>query len=174
MTAVLPVRRTSVPEWPAQAPGLDLTGRAFLLVEIGPAAAPLVRRWLDDAHEHGRPVQLWAPPRVDGAGAAELGRRLGLLHVGARLAVAGPEADVLAVVALARRVGVLPEEITAFAVAREEIAVFCVHCRTTTRFRAAPGTEVTCPACRLRLEVHEHVSGHHGSYLASAVAGQDR
>jgi hypothetical protein len=32
---------------------------------------------------------------------------------------------------------------------------------------------VTCPGCRRRLEVHEHVSGHRGSYLASAIAPPD-
>ncbi|MGY1849025.1 dimethylamine monooxygenase subunit DmmA family protein [Blastococcus sp. SYSU DS1021] len=174
MTAVLTgeqlrPRRTSVPSWPAQPPSLDLTGRAFLLVQVGGRAAEVVDRWAAEAREHGRPVRRWGLPGVDGSSAAALARRLDGMHVGDRVLVAGPEADVLALVALARGLGLLPEEITAFAVARGPIPVFCAHCETTARLPVAPGAEVDCPGCGLRLEVHEHASGHRGSYLASAV-----
>ncbi|MGY1820779.1 dimethylamine monooxygenase subunit DmmA family protein [Geodermatophilus sp. SYSU D00079] len=178
MTALLPPppaalprrpRLTSVPVWPTEAPPLDLTGRSFLIVHVGPAADGVVEQWLAQAREHGRPVRLWGLPRTDEGSGAELARRLGALCVGARLAIAGPEADVLALAAHARRAGLLPEETTTFAVERESLRVFCVHCGTTSRLATAPGAEVDCPGCGTRLEVHEHVSGHRGSYLASAV-----
>jgi hypothetical protein len=165
-----PARRTSVPVWPAQAPDLDPAGTSFLLVQVGAGAADVVRGWAAQAQRHGRPAQVWCLPRVDEGTPAELTRRLGTFRVGARFMVAGPEADVLPVAATARAVGLVPEEITAFAVGRDDISVFCVHCETTSRVAAGPGTELTCPGCRRRLEVHEHVSGHRGSYLASATA----
>ncbi|MGY1631706.1 dimethylamine monooxygenase subunit DmmA family protein [Geodermatophilus sp. SYSU D01186] len=181
MTALLPPppaappsqrpRLTSVPVWPPEPPPLDLTGRSFLVVHIGPAAHGVVEQWLAQARERGRPVRLWGLPRTDEGSGAELARRLGALCVGARLVIAGPEADVLAMAAHARRAGLVPEEITTFAVGRESLRVFCVHCEVTSRLAADPGAEVDCPGCGTRLEVHEHVSGHRGSYLASAVAG---
>ncbi|MCF6508943.1 hypothetical protein E9549_16230 [Blastococcus sp. MG754426] len=174
MTAVLTgeqlrPRRTSVPSWSAQPPALDPAGRTFLLVQVGGRAAEVVDRWAAEAWEHGRPVRRWGLPGVDGTSAAALARRLDGMHVGDRVLVAGPEADVLALVALARGMGLLPEELTAFAVDRGPIPVFCAHCETTARLAVAPGAEVDCPGCDLRLEVHEHASGHRGSYLASAV-----
>ncbi|WP_138734550.1 dimethylamine monooxygenase subunit DmmA family protein [Modestobacter excelsi] len=178
MTALLPApapaaadRQTSVPVWPVAAPALDATGRAFLLVAVGPAAEPVVADWAAGAVDQGRPVQrMTVDGRTDDRALADLVRRLDQLGVGARLAVCGPEADVLAVAAAARRVGLLPEEIATFAVDRGDLSVFCVHCEVTSRMAAAPGAEVTCPGCRRRIEVHEHVSGHRGSYLASAIA----
>jgi hypothetical protein len=174
MTAVLTgeqlrPRRTSVPSWPAQPPSLDPAGRAFLLVQVGDAAAHVVERWTAEAREHGRPTRRWVFAEGDGFAAAVLARLLDGMHVGDRVLVAGPEADVLALVALARAAGVLPEEITGFAVARGPLPVFCAHCEITTRLPVGPGAEVDCPGCGLRLEVHEHASGHRGSYLASAV-----
>ncbi|MGY1722629.1 dimethylamine monooxygenase subunit DmmA family protein [Blastococcus sp. SYSU DS0533] len=167
----LRARRTSVPSWPAQPPALDLSGRSYLLVEVGGRAVEVVDRWAAEAREHGRPVRRWGLAGVDGSSAAALARRLDGMHVGDRVLVAGPEPDVLTLVALARGMGLLPEEITAFAVDREAIPVFCAHCETTTRLPVTPGAEVDCPGCDLRLEVHAHASGHRGSYLASAVSG---
>lgn len=165
-----PARRTSVPVWPAQAPDLDPAGTSFLLVQVGAGAADVVRGWAAQARRHGRPAQVWRLPRTDEGTPAELARRLATFRVGARLMVAGPEADVLSVAATARTLGLVPEEVTGFAAGRDDISVFCVHCESTSRLAAGPGTELTCPGCRRRLEVHEHVSGHRGSYLASATA----
>jgi hypothetical protein len=180
MTALLPApapapaaadRQTSVPVWPVTAPALDATGRSFLVVAVGPAAERVVADWAAAAADQGHPVQrMTVDGRVDDGALTELARRLDRLCVGARLAVCGPEADVLVVAAAARRVGLLPEELAAFAVDRGDLSVFCVHCEATSRAAAAPGAEVTCPGCRRRIEVHEHVSGHRGSYLASAIA----
>jgi hypothetical protein len=158
----------------AAPPSLDASGRSFLLVAVGPAAEPVVEAWAAQAGDSGRPVQRWTVDGpADDAVLVEFARRLDGLRVGARLAVCGPEADVLTLGAAARRAGLVPEEITTSAVDRADIRVFCVHCEATSRLAAAPGAELTCPGCRRRLEVHEHVSGHRGSYLASAVAPPD-
>jgi hypothetical protein len=173
MTALLPPpaaqRRTSVPA-EESAPALDPGGRRFLVVQIGPVAREVAGRWLREARDAGRPAHLWGVDEWAADRRSDLEQRLATLHVGARLAVAGPEADVLLLCAQARSLGLVPEEITAFAVGRARIHVFCVHCEATTGQTAEPGGEVTCAGCRRRLEVHEHVSGHRGSYLASAVA----
>ncbi|MGY1636144.1 dimethylamine monooxygenase subunit DmmA family protein [Geodermatophilus sp. SYSU D00742] len=171
MTTLLPpARQTSVPTWPDAPPPLDLTGRSFLVVQLGPGSADVADGWLRQAGDAGRPAQLWLLDGWAAGRADDLEQRLGTLRVGSRLAVAGPEADVLLLTAQARSLGLVPEEITAFAVGRDRISVFCVHCEATSRLAAAAGDEVTCPGCRRRLEVHEHVSGHRGSYLASAIA----
>lgn len=151
---------------------LDLSGRSFLLVGVGVGGRRVCQAWMRQLGRAGRPARFWALDRPAGCG-GELAGWLAGARVGMRLLLAGPRADVLTLAAQARALHLLPEEITSVEVDAAELPIFCVHCRVTSRLAARPGCRVHCPGCRRELEVHPHVSGHRGSYLAAAPTPAD-
>ena len=166
-------RRTSVPTWTDQIPSLDASGRQYLVVAVGAGAAAAADQWRRQAAGTGKQVHVLHLQELHPRSRPEVLDAVMRLHVGARIAVAGDEADVLEVGTWCAGAGVLPEEVLTHALSRNAIAVFCVHCENTQRVPSAPGALVTCTGCGRRLEVHEHVSRHRGSYLASATSGTE-
>lgn len=148
----------------------DPAGAAFLLVGVGAAAEGVVARWRDDVAALDRPATvLVLQPADDGSAVDAFARALDGFRVGARVLVAGPEADVWALRAHALRAGLLPEEVVVEVVGDGPLRVFCVHCDATHRVDGVPGGVVRCPGCARLLDVVPHRSAHLGAYLAAAV-----
>ncbi|WP_432536162.1 dimethylamine monooxygenase subunit DmmA family protein [Kineococcus arenarius] len=170
---VLAPRRTSVPTWTERLPPLDTSGRQYLAITVGAGAAEAADRWRRQAADTGKQIHVLHLQELDPRRRPEVLKALTRLRVGARIAVAGDEADVLEVGTWCAGAGVLPEELLTHAVSRTVIAVFCVHCENTRRVRSRPGELLTCTGCGRRIEVHEHTSRHRGSYLASATSSTE-
>jgi hypothetical protein len=150
----------------------DPAGAAFLLVGVGPGAGGVVERWHDDVAALGRPVTLLvldAPDAAAGPPVEEFARALDRFGVGARVLVAGAEADVWALRAHALDAGLLPGEVLVEVVGDGPLRVFCVHCAATHRVDGEPGGVVRCPGCARLVDVVPHRSAHLGAYLAAAV-----
>lgn len=155
----------------SQPPSLDPSGRSHLVVAVGSGAgvAGAVEGWLGEARDAGTALEVRRVADVDERCRGELHAVLGGLRIGARVVLVGPEAAVMTLASWVRRLGVLPEEITTHVTTRGEVVVFCVHCEATATRQVSPGGVVACEGCGRELEVHDHPSGHRGSYLASAV-----
>lgn len=152
---------------------VDTTGTSFLVISFGRGEnAAAAREWLTEAAATG-PVQWLTFEEFDD----DTGRRLGWVFNsslnGLRIMILGPQFDVLQSVAVARRSGALETEIQALITDTAELPIYCAHCRATGRVRGGAGDTVTCPGCARSLEVHPHLSGTRGSYLASDARARD-
>ena len=97
---------------------------------------------------------------------------LGRSHVGVRLELAGPPADVRAAAAAAAECGLLEEEVTLLADEAGPRVVYCPHCLTTTIDQAA-GSEVQCQGCATVLAITDHFSRRKGAYLGYSAHAEE-
>ena len=155
---------TSVPRWPAEVPGVDVTGRALTLVGFGADGRRLTARWAAEVPA-GTPVDLLVTDRADDTLLTALAARVDGAVVGWRLMLAGPEVDVLAARALATSLGLVDAELRMAVTCTAGKRVFCPHCRTTTSTTAPVSGETPCAGCGRRLHVYAHVSRRAGAYL---------
>ncbi|MDJ0358416.1 dimethylamine monooxygenase subunit DmmA family protein [Paenarthrobacter sp. PH39-S1] len=95
---------------------------------------------------------------------ADLRSVLGCSHVGVRLVLAGPPADIRAAAAAAAECGLLEEEMTLLCDEAGPRVVYCPHCRARTTVGAA-GTEAECSGCATTLFIADHFSRRMGAYL---------
>jgi len=96
---------------------------------------------------------------------AALRSALGRSHVGVRLVLAGPTADVRAAAAAAAECGLQQEEITLLHDETAPRVIYCPHCRATTKTVRAAGEEVDCQECGTVLATTDHFSRRLGAYL---------
>jgi hypothetical protein len=159
-----PGARTNLPTWPEEAPGVDATGTAQAVIAVGAAARAVADRWCAQAAATGAPV--WRHDAGTAADAARaLAGQLASARVGWRLLLAGPEADVLALRALALDAGAVDAEVRCHATSTTEKVVRCAHCSAHTRAEVPLGGLVTCPGCGRALTVQRHLSRRHGAHL---------
>ena len=164
----------TLPTWPAEPAPVDPTGAAYLIVCIGsdPRAEGVTARWA--AATQTAPTRiLRLTTLAEKNDAASYLRVLSECRTGIRIMVSGGQYDVLTAMAMARRCGALPAELTGHAIDTIDLPVYCVHCRTTFRAETIPGECTPCPTCRRTLEVHCHYASAHGSYLASDSTAYD-
>ncbi len=154
----------AVPRWPHQPPGVDETGREFVLV--GVPRCPVVDGWAEQLTRLGRPCR-----RVE---IADLQEALEQATVGVRVMIAGAEADVLAAAARCRAAGLADVELTLHATTSALRNVYCAHCTATSLLEAQVEDVVTCPSCRRRLTVFAHASARWGAYLGFAADAEER
>lgn len=168
-TEVVPPPARSLPVWPEAPEPVDAAGSSFLVVALGrdPETARVARGWVDQA-EPMAPTTLGVLDGTDDpADRATLDRLLAGARTGVRLMVVGGQYDVLLVLSAGRAAGLLPVELRSFVTSTTELPLYCAHCRDTHRVTGAPGDEVTCPGCARVLEIHAHLAGALGSFLAS-------
>lgn len=159
----------SLPVWPATPEPVDATGRSFLVVELGEGARGVADDWAAAAAALG-PVARCGWDRLD-AGCFQT--VLSGLRCGVRIMIVGPQDDVLLALAAARAAGAEPAELRSFVTRTDVLAVFCAHCRATSRVAAAPGDVTPCPACGRTLEIHPHLSAVRGSFLGSDATARE-
>jgi LSD1 subclass zinc finger protein len=94
-------------------------------------------------------------------------------HVGIRLVVAGPSADIHAARAAAAECGMVEEEMTLLHRGDGHRRVFCAHCRATTLVPEAAAREIGCSGCATVLSVSEHFSRRLAAYLGYAANAED-
>lgn len=152
---------------------VDTTGASFLIISFGQGEnAGVARTWLNGAAALA-PVQWLTFADFNADTSRQLGRAFGSSLTGVRIMVVGPQFDVLQTIAVARRRGALEQEITSLITDTAELPIYCAHCRATSRVRGGAGDTVACPGCARTLEVHPHLSGTRGSYLASDARARD-
>lgn len=152
---------------------VDNTGTSFLVISFGQGEnAAAARKWLTEAATTG-PVQWLTFENFDDDTNRQLGRVFTSSLNGLRIMILGAQFDVLQTVAVARRSGALEQEIQALVTDTADCPIYCAHCRATSRVRGGAGDTVTCPGCARTLEVHPHLSGTRGSYLASDARARD-
>lgn len=161
----------SLPVWPPVPEPVDVTGRSFVVLQLGPdaRAVAVADAWVAAAAALGR-VDHHRWERLD---PASLGGVLAALRCGVRIMVVGPQDDVLLALAIAREAGAEPAELRCFVTRTDVLPVYCAHCRQTERVVASPGDVVSCPSCARRLEIHPHVSAVRGSFLGSDATARD-
>lgn len=162
----------SLPVWPPAPEPVDVTGRSFVVLQLGPDARAVADGWAAAAAALG-PVDRHRWDRLDPDAREALGAVLAGLSCGVRIMVVGPQDDVLLALALAREAGAEPAELRCFVTRTDVLPVYCAHCRETERVVAGPGDVVSCPSCARRLEIHPHVSAVRGSYLGSDATARD-
>jgi hypothetical protein len=96
---------------------------------------------------------------------SELRSVLRLSHVGVRLVLAGPTADVRAAAAAAADCGLQQEEMTLLNDETAPRVIYCPHCRDTTKTVRPAGEEVQCRGCGTVLATTAHFSRRLGAYL---------
>ena len=99
----------------------------------------------------------------------ELRTALGRSHVGVRLVLAGPPADIRAAAAAAAECGLQQEEITLLSDEAAPRVIYCPHCHTTTATVRPAGSEVQCNGCATSLATTDHFSRRMGAYLGYAA-----
>ncbi len=152
---------------------VDNTGTSFLIISFGQGEnAGVARKWLSEAAAIG-PVQWLTFALFNDDTRRQLGRVLRSSLNGLRIMVTGPQFDVLQTIAVARQHGTLEQEIASLITDTSELPIYCAHCRATSRVRAGAGDTVACPGCARTLEIHPHLSGTRGSYLASDARARD-
>lgn len=152
---------------------VDGTGTSYLIVSYGWGEnSEVARGWLTEALALG-PAQWLTFDAFDAGAGRQLGRALRSSLNGLRTMIVGPQFDVLQTVALARSSGALELEIQSVITDRADLPIYCAHCRATSRVHGAPGGTVACPGCARTLEIHPHLSGTRGSYLASDALARD-
>ncbi|WP_181407685.1 dimethylamine monooxygenase subunit DmmA family protein [Nocardioides sambongensis] len=152
-----------VAEWPDPAAG------SFLIVSVGadPVTAARTAGRTADAEAIGS-TRLVVLDDVDHpADAAALADALAAARTGVRILLLGGRYDVLQAAARAREAGAIPAEITLETTHAVDLPVYCAHCRGTHRVAADPGERVLCPGCARLLEIHDHLAGTLGAFLAS-------
>ncbi|ALE06324.1 hypothetical protein AL755_14045 [Arthrobacter sp. ERGS1:01] len=103
----------------------------------------------------------------------QLASSLKSAHVGVRLVLAGPPADIKAAAATATECGLVEEEITLLGEETGPLVLFCAHCRTTTMTTQATGTELDCPGCTTTLAISNHFSRRMGAYLGFSAHAEE-
>ncbi|NEK57890.1 hypothetical protein GCU56_08405 [Geodermatophilus sabuli] len=155
---------TSVPRWPAAAPGVDPVGRTVSVLGFGDPGRAIVHDWAA-ATPAGRLTWCVVAERADDATLTALAAQVRTARVGWRLMLAGPEVDVLAARAVATGLGLLDAEIRTAVTGADHKRVSCPHCRVITEAEVPVGAEVPCRGCARRLHVYAHVSRRTGAYL---------
>ena len=164
-----------MPRWPASPPAVDTTGAAFLVVAIGddPAAAHVSRNWVAAAEAAGGTRLVVLDSLGDAVDRSALQSALDECRTGTRVLVTGGQYDVMTALAMARNAGAVAAELSCYVTHTRDLPLYCAHCRETFRAEAVVGGVVACPGCARDLEVHEHHSPVMGSFLASAVGGDE-
>lgn len=160
-TTAAPLAATDT--WP------DQNAASYLVIAVGAQAstAAAARRHTEAAEAIG-PTTLLVLDDVDApVDAAALGEALAAARTGVRIIVVGGRYDVLQAIARTRAAGAIPAEISADMTHQVDLPIYCAHCRARHRVVADPGGRVGCPGCALLLEVHDHLAGVLGCYLAS-------
>ena len=103
----------------------------------------------------------------------QLASTLKSAHIGVRLVLAGPPADIKAAAATATECGLVEEEITFLGEETGPLVLFCAHCRTTTTTTQAVGTELDCPGCTTTLAISDHFSRRKGAYLGFSAHAEE-
>ena len=138
---------------------------------MGERVREVARGWLVAINELRRPA--WTLTADNDAGlATELARELVASTTGLRLMVAGPDQDVLAVVAQARAAGMIDDEIAAHVTSTARRRIYCVHCKTTDSVEAPVGAVVNCSGCGRGVVIEAHLSRYSGAYLAVPAAAE--
>jgi hypothetical protein len=152
---------------------VDGTGSSFLIISYGQGEnAGFAKAWLTEAAPIG-PVQWLTFADFNADTKRQLSRALCSCRNGLRIMVVGPQFDVLQTIALARCSGALEKEVRSLVTDAADLPIYCAHCRETSRVRGGAGEVVTCPACARTVEIHAHLSGLRGSYLASDALARD-
>jgi hypothetical protein len=150
-------------------PELDTTGREFLLITLGgcPDGRNTVIDWATQAIAAGRSVTVHVQDQLD---LSQIEQAVTDSRTGTRIAVAGPEYDVMQALAAIQACGALPCEVRSYVTSAGTISLFCPHCAHTHRVETRPGSAHECPSCRLLLDIRVHRNSHRGSYLGSVAA----
>ncbi|MFE5839776.1 dimethylamine monooxygenase subunit DmmA family protein [Arthrobacter sp. NPDC056493] len=98
---------------------------------------------------------------------------LGRSHVGVRLVLAGPPADIRAAAAAAADCGLQQEEITLLSDETAPRVIYCGHCRATTKTVRPAGEEVQCQGCATTLATTDHFSRRMGAYLGYSAHAEE-
>lgn len=152
---------------------VDGSGSSFLIISYGQDEnAGFARAWLTEAAPVG-PVQWLTFADFSPDTRRQLSRALRSCRNGLRIMVVGPQFDVLQTIALARSIGALEKEVRSLVTDAADLPIYCAQCRVTSRVRGGAGDVVTCPACARTVEIHAHLSGARGSYLASDALARD-
>ncbi|WP_409330792.1 dimethylamine monooxygenase subunit DmmA family protein [Trujillonella humicola] len=151
-----------------EVPDLDRAARWLALLGFGDRGASVVTAWRSAASA-GTPVWVHTADRADDATLDLLAAEVAGARVGWRLALAGPEADVLAARAVATRLGAVDAEIRAAATSTRRRRVWCAHCGSTTETGQPGPSETRCRGCGTRLHVSAHLSRHRAAYLGSVA-----
>lgn len=158
---------------PGPGNAVDGCGQSFLIISFGSGEnATLARTWLNEAITLG-PVQWLTFAAYNPDTRRQLSRILSAARNGVRIMVVGTQFDVLQTVALARAAGALEKEIRSVQTDTSSLPIYCAHCRHTSSVTGGPGDMVTCPACARSVEIHPHLSGIRGSYLASDALARE-
>ncbi len=104
---------------------------------------------------------------------SELRSALGSSHVGVRLVLAGPTADVRAAAAAAAECGLQQEEMTLLSDETAARVIYCPHCRASTKTGRPAGEEVQCQGCGTVLVTTDHFSRRLGAYLGYAALAEE-
>ena len=131
---------------------VDPSARAIGMLGFQAAGMRVVRRWIEQAPAD-TPVTWAAAQRADEVSLAELERLVTSAHVGWRLMLAGPEADVRAARDAALRLGMLDLEIRCVVTGQERRRVSCPHCSAATETDVLPGDSVHCSGCTVPLRI---------------------
>lgn len=152
---------------------VDGSGASFLIISFGSGEnAARARMWLTEAAESG-PVQWLTFADYNPETSRQLYRALSSSLNGVRIMVVGRQFDVLQTIALVRSAGALENEVRSLVTNAGDLPIYCAHCRGTNRVVGAVGDVVTCPACGRTVEIHAHLSGVRGSYLASDALARE-
>ncbi len=149
MSPRMPSVSSTAPVPPGTA--VDPSARAVGMLGFRAAGMRVVRRWIEQV-PGGTPVTWAAAQRADAVSLAELERLVSSAHVGWRLMLAGPEADVRAAREAALRLGMLDAEVRCEITAQQR-DVQCPHCSAATLTDVAPGEQVSCSGCTVPLRV---------------------
>src|SRR6478735_4262849 len=104
---------------------------------------------------------------------SELRSVLGRSHVGVRLVLAGPPADIRAAAAAAAECGLQQEELTLLSDETAPRVIYCPHCHATTTTVRPAGSEVQCQGCATNLATTDHFSRRMGAYLGYAAHAEE-
>ena len=104
---------------------------------------------------------------------ADLRSVLGGSHVGVRLVLAGPLADIRAAASVAAECGLLGEEVSLLDDEVGPRVVYCPHCRTATTTDEPIGSEVECQGCTTILAITDHFSTRKGAYLGYSAHAEE-
>lgn len=103
----------------------------------------------------------------------ELRSALGRSHVGVRLVLAGPPADIRAAAAAAAQCGLQQEEITLLNDEAAPRVIYCPHCHANTTTILPAGSEVECQGCAISLATTDHFSRRMGAYLGYSAHAEE-
>ncbi|HKS00645.1 MAG TPA: dimethylamine monooxygenase subunit DmmA family protein [Arthrobacter sp.] len=152
---------------PAAGKGLEPGFRGVICASFGAAG--------DTAGQHPgvQPRHDFRFPAASPEALTELRSALGLSHVGVRLVLAGPPADIRAAAAAAAECGLQQEEITLLNDEAAPRVIYCPHCHTTTTTVRPAGSEVQCQGCGTSLATTDHFSRRMGAYLGYAAHAEE-